>query len=158
MARPTDALIRHLRHTANKIESEEWDYHWPNSSSCNCGLLARSVVGEPVEVGGTWGRAADPELRGMCLTTGVSLEDVLRKLRDLGLTASDIKKLETFGHEAVVQEAGFSGNDNYDDKQKVVTYMRTWADLLERAQPLVQESNNKKDQAHEQTQTLQKVR
>ena len=148
MAYPNPELIDALRRTADKIESGDWDNQWGNPNQCNCGLLTRSILGEPLyfdERMGNWQGA----LRGIqevkwmfrhpkCQSTGLSFPQIVDILNDIGLRDEDLAHLELLEEESILQAMDTSdpyhGNDEH-----VVEYLRTWADMLEEARPLAEE-------------------
>jgi len=150
MAYPTPILIDALRKTANKIESGDWDNHWGTPSQCNCGLLARSILEEPLHFDsrmGCWRRAIlnaqkDEWALGVprCKYTGLSFVEIVDVLSDVGLRNEDIISLEHLGNEAIIEAMDTSAPSYYNDDH-VVEYLRTWADLLEEAQPLAEEAS-----------------
>lgn len=138
MARPTLELIEALRNTADKIESGEWEFKWLNSESCNCGLLVRSILGEPVSINGSWNSALNyPEATCFFTETGMKNEEIFSKLRSVGLTDTDLRGLELFEHSEVLERAE-AEDLYYEDPEDVVIYMRTWADILEEKREAVE--------------------
>jgi hypothetical protein len=160
MAYPNPQLIDALRTTADKIESGEWDNYWGAPEQCNCGLLARTILGEPLHFGeqmGTW-QGAVQFLRGdgwmfesfepKCQSTGLLFADIVDLLSDVGLQDEDLVHLERLNGEPIV-EAMDTTTPNRRKDEHVVEYLRTWADLLEEARPLADEA--KADEADEST-------
>jgi len=145
MAYPNPELIDALRTTADKIESGNWDNQWGTPSQCNCGLLARSILGEPLRFGGrmgAWQKALQCEwLFGepKCQSTGLSFSEIIDILKGVGLRDEDLAHLEHLKSEVIVQAMG-SYRPNHRNDDHVVEYLRTWADLLEEARPLAEEA------------------
>jgi len=146
MAYPNPELIDALRRTADKIESGEWDNQWGTPSQCNCGLLARSILGEPLRFSkrmGSWQKAPQENkwLFGepKCQSTGLSFSEITDILKGIGLRDEDLAHLELLDNEAVV-EAMDTSRFRYNSDNHVVEYLRTWADLLEKARPLADET------------------
>ena len=149
MAYPNTALIDALRTTANKIESGEWKNNWGDPSQCNCGLLARSVLGEPIKfekLMGNWMTTLRDVRKNnwlsnepKCQSMGLLLSEIMDVLNGIGLRDEDLAHLEYLKGEPIVQAMDTS-RPNYRDDEHVVEYLRTWATLLEKARPLAEEA------------------
>ncbi len=129
-------LIGVLRATANRL-SQGTAYRWTNMGMCNCGQLAQTVTGHSrealnrmaLEKAGDWGHQAVD----YCPDSGLPMDHVIGTMFDLGLTRDDLRHLEQLSDTFVL--AGLPlGQRNLDKRSRddVVTYMRLWADLLER--------------------------
>ena len=149
MAYPNPELIDALRTTADKIESGEWDNNWGTPGQCNCGLLARSVLGEPLNFDvamGSWNYTLQDVRKGsnwtyetpVCQSTGLTLAEIADILNGIGLKDEDLAQLEYLENEAIIEAMDPLVLDYHKDEH-VVEYLRTWADLLEEVQPLADE-------------------
>ena len=149
MVYPDPELIDALRTTADKIESGGWDNYWGDPERCNCGLLARSILGEPLRFDkrmGCWERSVRNARESKwlfgepkCLSTGLSFTEIVDLLNEVGLRDRDFRELELLKNEVVVG-AMDTWKPDYHNDDHVVEYLRTWADLLEKAQPLAEEA------------------
>jgi hypothetical protein len=136
MARPSTALIRALRATADRLSSGA-PYQWGHPGACNCGHLAQTATRRSREEllaaarsrPGDWGQMAVEA----CPASGLPIDGVIEELLALGLDRSDIGNLEDLSDRRVLatlplaQREGLRRNRRAD----VVLYMRAWAALLE---------------------------
>ena len=139
MARANRDLISALRQTAQRLVSDV-SYQWGHMGMCNCGHLAQSITGlASAEIHssalireGDWEQQAND----YCPTSGNLIDVVLATMFDLGLTRSDIRNLEKLADLDVLRRAG--RHLRFNNRDDVVLYMRTWADLLEKSVPQLQ--------------------
>ncbi len=133
---PSRALVNVLRETAARIESGA-DYQWSHFGRCNCGHLVQTVTRlTPAEIHA----ASSCELlewseipEDYCAGTGLKLEYVLDRLRELGLDRADLKHLEDLSDPRVL--AALPGGHRWLERNKredAVAYFRALADVLER--------------------------
>lgn len=140
MARANRALIVALRATAAKLEAGA-TYRWTHMGACNCGHLAQTVTAlsaedirrYALERRGEW---ADQGLE-FCPTSGYPMDAILRSLFDLGLSSDDLAQLERLTNPQVLRclPAEIRRELSYRDRDHVVLYMRTFADVLEAQLP-----------------------
>jgi hypothetical protein len=134
MARANRDLISALRRTAESL-SGDVSYQWGHMGRCNCGHLAQSITGlAGAEIHqsalireGDW----EQQAKDYCPTSGHLIDVVLASMFDLGLTRDDIRHLERLSDPAVVRRVG--RYLRFNDRDDVVLYMQTWADLLKRS-------------------------
>jgi len=150
MAYPTTDLIDAIRTAATNIEDGEWSHRWGDPKSCNCGLVARALVGEEVDSpSGTWNDMGDylerkPYIKeDVCRESGLTYGELYDTLTDAGLTDEDFEELEFLKNESVLKAMGRSKIevDKYD-AHDVIEYLRTWADLLETARTMIREESD----------------
>jgi len=84
------------------------------------------------------------------MSTGLSLTEIIDALNDIGLRGKDLVRLELLNNEAIVQVMDTS-NPCHRSDEDVVEYLRTWADLLEEAQPLADEAGETAVETAERT-------
>jgi len=130
-------LVEVLRETAAVLETSG-SYQWGNMGHCNCGHLAQTITRltgaeihrSAMEDEGDWRERA----RDHCPHSGRLIDDIIAQMLELGMTLRDIGDLERLSGAAVL--AAIPGDrlplarHRRDD---VVLYMRTWADVIERA-------------------------
>jgi len=149
MAYPNPQLIDALRTTADKIESGEWDNNWATPEQCNCGLLARTILGEPLNFDaamGSWNYTLRDVRKGtnwsyntpVCQSTGLTFVEIVDLLNGIGLQDEDLAHLEYLEGKPILEAMDTTDPDRRNDDH-VVEYLRTWADLLEEARPLAAE-------------------
>jgi hypothetical protein len=142
MARANRELITALRVTAARLEAGA-AYRWTHMGACNCGHLAQTIThlsAEDIrryalERSGEW---AEQGLE-FCPTSGYPMDAILSTLFELGLSSDDLGQLERLTNPEVLRRLPIELRKelSYRDRDHVVLYMRTFADLLEQQLPLV---------------------
>lgn len=124
-----------LRETADRLESGD-AYQWSHFGRCNCGHLVQTVTRlSPAEIHAVcspelleWSEIPDD----YCAGTGLKLEFVLDRLRELGLAREDFRQVEDLSDSRVLH--ALPGGHRWlqrNRREDVVSYFRTWALLLE---------------------------
>jgi hypothetical protein len=135
MPTPSSALVQILRETAERLAAGA-DYQWSHFGRCNCGHLVQTITRlSPAEIHA----ASAPELAewseipdDYCAGTGLRLEYVLDRLRELGLDRTDLKHLEDLSDSRVLRALpGGHRHLERNRREDVVAYLRTLADVLE---------------------------
>jgi hypothetical protein len=136
MAHATVALIGALRSTAARLRLGA-PYRWTHLGACNCGHLAQTVTyldadairRYAMERPGEWAE----QVLEFCPTSGYPMDEVLRALFELGLTRDDLAQLEKLSAPEVLRRVPTEQRLalSYRDRDHVVLYMQTWADLLQ---------------------------
>jgi hypothetical protein len=137
MATPNITLINALRETAQRLRGGV-TYAWGNHGACNCGNLlqvitplSRQDIMSHAQTGiGEWTELADD----YCGITNAPVDLMVSKLMEAGLTPSDIHNLEYLDNRNVLEllPGGFRWLRK-NDREDVITYFETYADLLENA-------------------------
>ena len=140
MARANRKLVSALRATAARLETGA-PYRWTHMGACNCGHLAQTVThltAEDIrryalERRGEW---AEQWLE-YCPTSGYPMDAILSALFELGLSSDDLGQLEKLTDPAVLRRIPVAVRTelSYREREHVVLYMRTFADLLEEQLP-----------------------
>ena len=125
----TKQLIDGLRTAADWIESGKVRYHWGIPEQCNCGILAQAILGiHPIEITRTnyhlnWHKEVK-----RCYETGLDINYIIKGLIEVGMKPTDFVNLEYLTFE------GIPSSDEYyfTNPTNVISYIRTWADSLER--------------------------
>lgn len=135
MAFPNITLVEALRETAKRLENGA-PYAWGHHGSCNCGNLLQVVCSLSKEeilqyahTGiGEWTELA----REYCPVSQAPLDLMMKKLTDIGLTATDIHHLEYLDDRSVLQHlpGGFRWLKR-NVREDVILYFRAMADMLE---------------------------
>ena len=135
MARPNLELINALRRTAQNLKNGS-PYQWGHMGGCNCGNLAQELTKlnrdqihrYAMQRYGDWNEQVDD----YCSTSHMPIDLVINEMLNTGLMLEDLKHLEKLDDRQVLirlpQEKRFLKHNVRDD---VVTYMNSWADLLE---------------------------
>jgi hypothetical protein len=136
MAHSTLPVIQALRTTAQRLATEA-PYEWGHMGSCNCGHLAQTVTALPkgeiharaMQRYGDW----DQQLRDYCPTSGLPIDETIDAMLALGFTRQDLAHLERLADPAIRAAIPFERRNalRHNQRDDVVLYLRTWADLLE---------------------------
>lgn len=145
------SLAGHLRNVADQLRNGTVEYGWGHPATCNCGLLARSVLGisraklEKMipEESGTWQEFADEQ----CPLSGLPHKKIFRQLTQAGFVFGDFKHLESLSHRSILAKTTktlitkrFLRPDikteinlvsHKDSEYEVALYMETWAGMIE---------------------------
>jgi hypothetical protein len=139
MPLPSRALVNILRETADRLAAGA-DYQWSHFGRCNCGHLVQTVTRlSPAEIHACsapelleWSEIPDD----YCAGTGLRLEYVLDRLRELGLDRGDLRHLEDLSDPCVL--AALPGGHRYLQRNRrddAIAYFRALAQVLERDLP-----------------------
>ena len=135
MAHVSIAVIDTLRATASKIESDT-RYQWGHMGLCNCGFLAQEITKlskseihtRAMQRHGDW----TEQLNDYCPTSGLPMDQLIDELIAFGFTGDDLRHLEKLSDGQILRTLPIhQRNLQYNSKKDVVTYLRTWATLLE---------------------------
>ena len=136
MAQRTLPVIQALRDTAQRLTTQA-PYQWGHMGSCNCGHLAQTITrltkGEihtrAMQRSGDWER----QLIDYCPTSGLPIDETIDEILALGFTRSDLTHLERLADPAIRAAIPFERRNalRHNQRDDVVLYLRTWADLLE---------------------------
>jgi hypothetical protein len=128
-------LIEALRATAHRLATEA-PYQWGHMGSCNCGHLAQTITSltkaeihaRALQRYGDWER----QLVDYCPTSGLPFDQTIDEMLALGFSREDLTQLEKLGDPAVRHAIPFERRNTlrHNQRDDVVLYLRTWADLL----------------------------
>lgn len=137
MAIPNINLIQALRETAQRLRDGA-TYAWGNHGACNCGNLlqvitplSRQEIMQHAQTGiGEWTELAED----YCGVTNAPVDLMVSKLQGVGLTPTDIHNLEYLDNRDVLEQlpGGFRWLKK-NEREDVIVYFETYADLLENA-------------------------
>ncbi|GAB3961401.1 hypothetical protein GCM10028805_60290 [Spirosoma harenae] len=135
MARPTLELINALRKTAQNLQQGA-PYQWGHMGGCNCGNLAQELTKlnkdqihqYAMQRHGDWNEQAED----YCSTSQMPIDLLINEMLNAGLMLEDLKYLERLGDRAVLTRLSIEKRFlKHNVREDVITYMNTWADLLE---------------------------
>ena len=135
MANPTFELISALRETADRLKNGA-AYAWGNHGACNCGNLLQVVARisrEEILAYAHTGIGEWTELAvEYCPVSNTPVNLLIKKLEEIGLTATDIHHLEYLDNRAVLNRlpGGFRWLSR-NNKEQVIQYFETFAEILE---------------------------
>ena len=158
MAYPTIELVEALRETARRLENGN-HYAWGNHGSCNCGNLLQVLTRlESAEIlrYSRFGTGEWTELSiDYCETTDAPIALLMKKLGEVGLTPSDIHCIEYLEDKEVLKRlpGGFRWLKR-NNREDVIVYMKTMAEMLEEKLLKQVEINFKNIFSHSQMQAV----
>ena len=146
--------IEALKKTIYNLENNTYLYSWHNSDTCNCGILAKTVLNTGKdETLWNYGIANVPSCtndrfaafskKAHCMTTGIKLPKVFQALKDAGFTFEDVNELEQCTNLEVLtrmgrkedrryhSEKGYYYNPNKSSKWYLIEYLSAWVEILE---------------------------
>lgn len=135
MPRPNPRLVSALRQSADRLRTGD-AYEWGHVGRCNCGHLVQSVCElTDREISSSFGPQVDEwseHARDYCELTGLPLDGIFASLANIGFGHEDVRKLEWLEDKEVLER--LPEGRSYlrrNDRDDVVLYMDTMADLLE---------------------------
>lgn len=140
-------MIGALRETASRL-TRGASYQWGHMGSCNCGHLAQTITkyskgkihGAAMWRYGDWRE----QLRDYCPHSGLPLDEVIDQMLDYGITRAELAHLESLSDSAILCALPENRRHlRHNQRDDVVLYLHTWADLLEAdllSQDLLQEN------------------
>ncbi|MFN5363757.1 MAG: hypothetical protein ACK5B4_11825 [Bacteroidota bacterium] len=139
MAKPTRELVDALRATALRLKNGA-HYAWGHHGSCNCGHLLQVITRLDEKEILTYAHTAPGEWTELaaeyCGITQAPVSLLVKKLMDAGLTPTDIHHLEYLTDRKILDRlpGGFRWLQR-NRREDVVTYMGTFADMMEEHLP-----------------------
>ncbi|WP_209330520.1 hypothetical protein [Lunatimonas salinarum] len=137
MAIPNPKLISSIRKTAQRLKNGT-PYQWGHMGACNCGNLAQELTSLSkgdihrlaMQGVGDW----NEQLRDYCPTSGFPMDLMISKLLEAGLSLDDLSDLEGLSDPVILAEIPSERRKQLskNNRNDVVLYMETWANLLER--------------------------
>lgn len=135
MAHPNSALIGGLRTAAAGLVKDNY-YAWGHHGACNCGHLLQATTQLTKEEIVTYAHTGIGEWTELaqenCTVTGASINLLLTKLQQLGLTPTDIHNIEYLEDREVLNRlpGGFRWLKR-NVRADVILYFETMANMLE---------------------------
>jgi hypothetical protein len=135
MATKSPEIIEVLRSTASTLEKSN-AYQWGHMGACNCGFLAQQITHlkkedihqRAMQGHGDWSE----QLNDYCPTSGLLFDDLISTMLAFGFDRDDLKHLERLSDARVLRNLSVEQrNLQYNKRDDVVLYLRTWADALE---------------------------
>lgn len=131
------SLAAHLRRVANLVSSNAIPYNWGHCSQCNCGLLARSILGVSRNElndlltsihGLTWTAMAKSTSEACAFNPNVSMPTIFKQLQCAGLLLTDLHHLEHLSHDEL---RGWIFRRDKRNAANFVRYCKRWAAAIE---------------------------
>ncbi len=139
MATPSKQVIEALRNTAERLKNGA-EYKWTHMGSCNCGHLAQTITTLPkskihayaLEKEGDWKEKSID----FCPQSGYPIDHIISAILEIGFTTDDIRHLERLSSPRILKRIPKSLRPlNHKDRDAVIVYLNTWADMLEEQIP-----------------------
>jgi hypothetical protein len=135
MAKANPRLIAAIEKTVAKL-SNGAAYQWGHMGACNCGNLAQELTHfskaeihqYAMQRHGDW----NEQLTDYCPTSGYPMDMMISKMLEHGLTLDDLAHLERLSDPLILSQIPKDRRDqmNKNNKEDVILYMETWANLL----------------------------
>lgn len=135
--------IEALEKTIYNLENDVYEYLWTNPNSCNCGVLAHTIVGElPSRTGyfdANSGLTGSFSRRAKYMNTGLPMPLVFQSLKDTGFTHQELEELEFLGNPKIAERCGFKpeyhgevmiAHGHFSKKPSVISYLKAWVEIL----------------------------
>jgi hypothetical protein len=135
MATASLEIIEALRSTASALEKSN-TYQWGHMGACNCGFLAQQITRlkkedihqRAMQGHGDWSE----QLNDYCPTSGLLFDDLISTMLAFGFDRDDLKHLERLSDARILRHLSLEQrNLQYNKRDDVVLYLRTWAEALE---------------------------
>jgi len=136
MKTPSLEFATILRKTARRLENGA-AYNWCHMGRCNCGHIAQTITRfTPAEIhemallkAGDW----KDQTIDHCTTTGLTIDHIIETILSYGLRREDLAHIERLSDQKVLLQMSPERRINLDyrNREDVIHYMRTWADLIE---------------------------
>jgi hypothetical protein len=136
--------IEALQKTIYNLENDVYEYNWTNCNSCNCGVLARTLLnGKNVFESGfddspiTKSDFEAFSEEAFCMTTNLPLPEVFAVLKQTGFTFKEVDELENLSNEKIRNNLGWEINSklNRSEKTSVILYLKEWVKMLQENEP-----------------------
>lgn len=158
--------IEALKKTIYNLENSVYEYSWGYMDSCNCGVLARTILGGrlPSKCGLSSVKAVVKKgafsMYASCMTTNLPLPLVFKSLKDAGFTHKELYELEYLMNPEILKtlkiatysdhfhNCNIPSSNGYQNKKNLIKYLKAWVEILEEklnSEPLVQECDARKD-------------
>lgn len=135
MAKAKIETVDALRRAAKKIKNGA-PYMWGHMGSCNCGNLAQEITNlskgqihaYAMQGRGDW----NEQLNDYCSTSAMPIDLLIHEMMMFGFELEDLKNLEKLSDKTVLARLPEKDrNLQHNNREDVVLYMNTWADLME---------------------------
>lgn len=140
--------IEALKKTIYNLENDVYEYDWSSSESCNCGVLAKTLLnGKSLHEAGYFRSKVIGDVgvfakKAYCLTSDLPLSEVFQTLKDAGFTYKELLELEYLSNEKIAAAVGFEltqhNEKNYafafgkfNNKRDLIKYLKAWVEILE---------------------------
>lgn len=148
--------LQAIEQTIYNVENGIYQHWWAECNSCNCGVLAKTLLGGEDVYDAGFHDSPDIDntnygvfsRKAYCMKTDLPLPKVFQLLKDAGFTYGDLRSLEFLSDETITKKAGLPMRYDtnvernicvsYYEKISLVSYLKAWAEIL-RAEQMVEE-------------------
>lgn len=143
--------IEAIEKTIYNLENNVYPYRWTDYESCNCGLLAKTILGgKSLRVAGfNQSPVSDKSLspfcvEAFCITTNLPLPEVFQSLKDAGFSITELLHLENLSDPLICSLAELEISGGVfgrpvcilrSTKEAVIRYLKAWLEILKRDEP-----------------------
>lgn len=132
--------IEALEKTIYNLENDVYEYNWHSANSCNCGILAKTILGTQDSVYELGYRLTkNPKVDGVfsrdyetCRATGEKLPKIFRGLYETGFTYDELLNLEYLKDSKIVSKMPYIADQlwPYLHKDNLIAYLKAWVSIL----------------------------
>lgn len=146
--------IQALEQTIFNLENDVYEYHWGDYESCNCGVLAKTLLDtkrairrlvesvKPIrDHNEPYHLFTD---RTYCLTTGEELNEVFSALKIAGFTHMELRGLELLNGKEVLDRINRIEPLSKGNKVHAIVYLKAWVEILKEQLPVQPEAPKQK--------------
>lgn len=138
--------IEAIKKTIYNLENDVYEYQWTKAGACNCGILARTLLGGKEVWDAGFLQSPAQQTKGyapfcqfaFCITTNLELPEVFRVLKETGFTIEELNRLENLNDHAIIKkgqvkwfECNDMSNAYRSEKPEVIKYLKAWVEILE---------------------------
>lgn len=143
--------IEAIEKTIYNLENDVYEYDWYTEDSCNCGVMARTVLGGKLPskcgINMSGGSGYSPFASALvCMKTGLNKNDVAIALLTVGFSFDEMLCLENLSDPKICSLLDWKlcpkdEQENYecfigrDDKENLIQYLKAWLQILKDQQP-----------------------
>ena len=162
-----------LEKTIYNLENNVYEYRWSSPHTCNCGVLAKTVLGGKNIFNAGFsctlpkGRGGAFSSHAICITTGIEVPEIFKTLSECGFSHNDLIELEFLSNTSILSKLGQTSRYNefieayvissseFDNKGTLIKYLKAWVQILKEEQPTV---TNVEPQPKTETKPVEKIR
>lgn len=144
----TMTKVEALEQTIYNLENDVYEYSWSTLDTCNCGVLARTLLGGKLPTNAGFYKSPKYGGKGVfakqafCVTTNLPLPEVFKVLKEAGFTYPELLELEYLGNKKIAQRLGWLLSeiggvyfiDGFDAKNRLIAYLKAWVSILKEEQ------------------------
>jgi|SRR5688572_9740456 len=130
--------ITALKKTIYNLENDVYEYNWGRYESCNCGVLAKSILSADNIKDFGIGNSPSRKRNGAsseyyCMTTDLPIPAVFQAVKDAGFSFAEMVELECLTNTEILKLSGVSSYElcHFEKKENLIKYLKAWVEILE---------------------------